>query len=201
MGEKKLRTSNHILDSALELFLTNSIFKTTIRDIALKANVGEATVYRAFGSKENIILEASMKLSKDLLENRFKFDSKLSGHKQISEFFMNYVNIYKEEPRYYIFLGELDYFIQENKDVNIRSYEGYILKYRELFEMMYNKGIFDGSIRKIDDLNSYYYTATLTLISFAKKLSQGAILEQDTRMDGVKQLTLLVKMLLNYIRG
>ena len=45
-----------ILNTATELFMTRSIGDVTIKDIADAAGVGEATVYRYFKTKNNIVV-------------------------------------------------------------------------------------------------------------------------------------------------
>ena len=60
--------TNFILDEALALFLERSVGEVTVRDIAVRAGVGEATIYRYFSTKHNLVCAAATKLEKTILE-------------------------------------------------------------------------------------------------------------------------------------
>ena len=63
---------NFLVDMATDLFMARSINEVTIKDIAVAAQVGEATIYRTFGSKQNIVLQAAMKLQGIVSQEFFK---------------------------------------------------------------------------------------------------------------------------------
>ncbi len=74
-GSDSLATKHHlILAKALEIFAeTNDYQRTTIDEIALRADIGKGTVYRYFRSKEELFLEilkqAAATRRKMILEN------------------------------------------------------------------------------------------------------------------------------------
>ena len=68
----KPRTYQEIIESASKLFLERNIRETKIKDIALDAHVGEATIYRYFETKENLVMAVSTKMSQDILEKYFQ---------------------------------------------------------------------------------------------------------------------------------
>ena len=53
---KRIATMKRIQGAAVELFSKHGFAKTTVEDIARKAGVGPATVYRLFDTKERIII-------------------------------------------------------------------------------------------------------------------------------------------------
>ena len=53
---------NFIVGEALALFLERSIGEVTVHDIALRASVGEATIYRYFSTKLNLVCAAATQL-------------------------------------------------------------------------------------------------------------------------------------------
>ena len=55
MRKVKESTREKLIDVSKKLFLKNSISSVTIQDIAVKANIGEATVYRYFKKKINVV--------------------------------------------------------------------------------------------------------------------------------------------------
>ncbi len=56
LTEKALRTRQHILDTALSLFVTPGYEETTMRDIARTANCSLGLTYRYFARKEELVL-------------------------------------------------------------------------------------------------------------------------------------------------
>ena len=65
---------NFIVDVATDLFITQGIEKVTIKDIAVKAGVGEATIYRYFGKKQAIVAQSVLKLQNIVATSYFKLD-------------------------------------------------------------------------------------------------------------------------------
>ena len=53
-----------VTDGAVKLFLTGSISGVTVKDIAKECGVGEATVYRYFSTKSDLIIACAVKLQK-----------------------------------------------------------------------------------------------------------------------------------------
>ena len=60
-----------VVEVAANLFMQRSINDVTIRDIAEKAGVGEATIYRYFAKKEAIIIAYVMMLQNRVSESYF----------------------------------------------------------------------------------------------------------------------------------
>ena len=84
---------NFIIDNAIDLFLSKSIGDVTIKDIAIKANVGEATIYRYFSSKQNLVCDVAVKLENKIFEQYFNIPKTLNGFEQLSEFYNRYQKI------------------------------------------------------------------------------------------------------------
>ena len=70
MGMKDFKL-DFILKTATELFMARGIADVTIKDIADKAEIGEATVYRYFGSKTNIVVACALGLGKQIYKQFF----------------------------------------------------------------------------------------------------------------------------------
>lgn len=71
------KTSEKIIDAAMELILEYGYDATTTKDIAARAGVNECTIFRKFGEKKEIII-AGMKLPRwhpDITEDTFSHTS------------------------------------------------------------------------------------------------------------------------------
>ncbi len=56
---KKEETREKIIVAALQLFAEQGYYSTTTKEIAAKASVNEITLFRHFGSKENLLQEST----------------------------------------------------------------------------------------------------------------------------------------------
>jgi len=99
---------NFIIDNAIDLFLAKSIGDVTIKDIAIKANVCEATIYRYFSSKQNLVCDVAVKLENKIFEQYFNIPKTLNGFEQLSEFYNRYQKIFNEHCELFKFINEFD---------------------------------------------------------------------------------------------
>ncbi len=65
--EKKLKTRNNLINSAIEVFMKKGYHQTNISDIVAFANVGQGTFYRNFKSKREVFEEILKKMIDELI--------------------------------------------------------------------------------------------------------------------------------------
>jgi len=65
--EKRLKTKNNLLISAIDVFIEKGYHKTKISDIVAKAEVGQGTFYRNFKSKREVFEEILKKMIEELI--------------------------------------------------------------------------------------------------------------------------------------
>ena len=199
MGLKDLKR-NFLLDTAIELFFMSSIEKVTIRDIAQKANVGEATLYRYFGNKTNIVFAAVRKLQSIVASNYFKVEKGNSGYDKLSIFYHSYLDIFNERVEFYRFIREFDLFVITQDDTNLSEYENEINQYKNFYLESYKLGLKDGTIKEIEDIELFYFTSTHSLIELCKKLSSTkSVLPQDERIEKSKEIECLINAFLKLL--
>ena len=75
-----------VVDTARDLFINNQISCVTIKDIAIKSKVGEATIYRHFEKKQNIVLLVGLKLQNTVYKDYFQDINENTGYKNIEKF-------------------------------------------------------------------------------------------------------------------
>ena len=189
-----------IMNVSKELFLSNGINNVFIKDISLRCNLGEATIYRYYNKKENIIILSAISLQKEILENYFRINDSLNGITSLKHYFNAYLNIFKEHKNYYNFLRELDVYILNNNVNNLITYEKGIDSFKEIFMNIFNKGIKDNTIKEIEDIDTYFYSSSHALIGLCEKLSiDKAIIKQDENQDKVKEIELLINSYINLV--
>ena len=150
---------NFLVDIATDLFICRSIQDVTIKDIAVSAQVGEATIYRYFGKKQTIVVSAAMKLQKEVNTLYFKLDEGRNGFEKLKIFYLSYLQIFVNHPEFYKFINEFDSFISSEDpgttDV-IDPYEAVVGQYEKVYMKAYEDGLKDGSVKEQRDVSMFF---------------------------------------------
>ena len=121
-------------EETTKLFLERSINEVTIKDIANHIGVGEATIYRHYKTKFNIVLSVANYLMNKVFGQYFNFEQGNTGYEKIAEFYRSFLNIYKDNCAYYKFIGEFDAFLMNNNEKTATSYEAGIEQFKNKFD-------------------------------------------------------------------
>ena len=192
---------DYIVDSAKKLFLSSSISEITIKDISSVSGLGEATIYRYFKNKENLVLAVSLSIQQDIL--KVQFNENGSGLKQIQNFFNLFRDIYVENKNYFKFIAEFDtVYLKNIKNKENKEYSLGLDAFYEIFMKAYELGLKDGSIKENDDIKLYYYTCTHSLLELCKKLaSTESELKQDKEVSKVKEIEYLISLFISVLKA
>lgn len=197
MGLKDVKT-NFLVDIATDLFMCRSIQEVTIRDIAVTAQVGEATIYRYFGKKQTLVVQAAMKLQQAVNAESFKLNEGKNGFEKIKIFYLSYLQIFDSHPDFFKFINEFDAFMAGEQSDEMDSYETVVGQYKTAYMKAYQEGLKDGSIKAQNNIEMFYYSTTHALLELCKKLSiKGAVLNQDNVVEKRAQIQCLVDIILS----
>ena len=192
---------NFLVDMATDLFMSRSIQDVTIKDIAVSAQVGEATIYRYFGKKQALVLQAAMKLQSIVSSDYFKLEDSMNGYQKLEDFYLSYLNIFDNHRDFYKFLSEFDtYMSVENNDA-MDPYEEAIDQYKSAFMNAYQQGLKDGSVKKQKDIELLYFSTTHAILELCKKLALKAVISQDLEISKVSEIKCLIDMILNTLKS
>ena len=193
---------NFLVDIATDLFICRSIQDVTIRDIAVSAQVGEATIYRYFGKKQDLVVQSAMKLQQAVNANFFKVSEGKNGYEKIEIFYKSYLDIFNAHPEFYKFINEFDAFMAGDNSSVIDPYESVIGQYEKVYMDAYNEGLKDGSIKKQNDIKVFYFSTTHSLLELCKKLSiRKAVLNQDKAGEKSAEVQCLINIILSSIKN
>ena len=193
---------NFLVDIATDLFICRSIQDVTIRDIAISAQVGEATIYRYFGKKQDLVVQSAMKLQQAVNANFFKVSEGKNGYEKIEIFYKSYLDIFNAHPEFYKFINEFDAFMAGDNSSVIDPYESVIGQYEKVYMDAYNEGLKDGSIKKQNDIKVFYFSTTHSLLELCKKLSiRKAVLNQDKAGEKSAEVQCLINIILSSIKN
>ena len=191
---------NFLVDMATDLFMSRSIQEVTIRDIAVSAQVGEATIYRYFGKKQELVVQSAMKLQSIVSSGYFKLDDKLNGYQKLEAFYLSYLNIFDQHRNFYKFLSEFDaYMSTENKDV-LNPYEDAIDQYKSAFMKAYEQGLKDGSVKEQENIDLFYFSTTHAILELCKKLALKAVLNQDLAIEKLGEVRCFISIVLSSLK-
>ena len=198
MGFKDLKR-DYIIDSAKKLFLNKSISEITIKDISAVSDLGEATIYRYFSNKENLVIAVSISIQQDILSVPFTNEEK-NGLEQIRDFFELFKNIFIEHKNYFKFIAEFDTIYLNN--IKNKDYSLGLDVFYDLFMRAYNLGLKDKSIKEVKDIKLYYYTCTHSLLELCKKLaSTESELKQDQEVSKIDEIEYLISLFISVLKA
>lgn len=192
--------TNFIIDQALALFLERSIGEVTVRDIALRAGVGEATIYRYFSTKHNLVCAAATKLEKQIFETCFSKNHAANGFEKLALFYRTYLDIFSSHRKFFKFIGEFDAFMISAGKTDSNEYASGLDLFKALGSDAYEQGLADGSISPVRDWETFYYATTHALLELCKKLSAADIVRQDLRIDREAEIETLTEIILHSLK-
>ena len=193
---------NFLVTTAIKLFLSNSIEKVTIKDIAEEAGVGEMTIYRYFGKKTNIVAEAVMELQEVIYRDYFKVNQYNTGYEMLESFYQTFLSVFKQRPDFFKFIREFDIYMMNEDSAFLQDYQDELTKFKNIYVSSYEIGIKDGSVKEMKDLDTFYFTSTHALIELCKKLSYAkGLLPQDERIEKSKEIKCLIDVFLTQFKN
>ena len=192
---------------AAELFLQNGIESVKMTDVAEKAEVGVASLYRYFGTKDALVIRSGALLWQDLktlVSDVYTAADFLSctGIERVSRLFGVYLRLFHEQPAFIRFVGEFDAFVRTTRAEReaMAEYEANVMDFYPVFLASYEAGIRDGTIRVIEAPRLFYDSVCHAVMALAQKLLRGEILETDGFGDD-SELRLLLDMAERYLRA
>ena len=187
----------YIVDVATSLFLNEGIDNVTIKEIAEAADVGEMTIYRYFGKKQNIVAEAVLSLQEIVSNDYFALKEAKTGYEKLKVFYSSYLEVFKNKPEYFRFIREFDLLMMSEDENVLKQYEKGIEGFKNAFIDAYNLGIKDKTIKTIDNIELFYFTTTHALIELCKKLSyKKGVLAQDKKIKKTDEIECLINTIL-----
>lgn len=191
---------NFIIDVATNLFFERSVAVVTIKDIAAAAGVGEATVYRYFTHKQNIVTAVAEKLQREVYGAYFCKERSGSGYEKLAAFYQNYLDVFSAHREFYKFVGEFDTFMAAGNHTAPTEYSEGLTLFEDIYFAAYNEGLKDGSVKVLANPERFYFSTTHALLELCKKLAaQKAIVLQDMAADKAEEISELIKIFLSYL--
>ncbi len=199
--ELKNARIERIFLSAFSLFSTSGIDAIAMTDIAKNAEIGVASLYRYFETKDEIAIrtaiwawENQIKIILPILNESGYYEK--NGLSQLEEIFELFCKLYQNEPDFFRYIYFFDAYAvcQKISTDRLLPYQKIIESVQEIIAAAIHKGIKDGSIssKYKKQEKELYYSLMHTLFSVSQKLSlSGKMLKMDEANDEIQQLKLL----------
>lgn len=207
LSELKKNNISAATDAACELFREKGIDDVKMTDVARKAKIGIASLYRYFDTKEKLVIACAVRMWKNvigcIMPNICTQEySGFSGFEKIKRIIGVYKTLFDEHKDFVKFVARFDSYCLNN---SVETDE--LAEYEKMFATLYDDfceafdlGIADGSIRGDVDRRAYYLTCNHALMAVAQKLVSGEILEQDNFADST-EIDVMSDIFLSYIKA
>jgi AcrR family transcriptional regulator len=171
------RRKEIIKNAAIREFIENGIERTKISDIALRAETGEATIYRYFSTKPQLVAECAIKLwrvvmTKLILQIHGKKEEGPDGLSKIREILLVFGSLYEKCPELLRLLNQLDNYAAQGKlsqEMAQQFTKEVVTTQFVLLEIM-QEGQRDGSIRSDFDAAQFCVAATHSIVALSQKM-------------------------------
>ena len=195
------------VDTAAQLYLNIGISNAKMTDIAEKAQIGVASLYRYFGTKQLFTVKVGAYIWKttmmklEPLYTSTEYHTK-TGYEQVAAL-LNIFHILLQEHRPFLrFLSEFDVFvIREHLGIGqLTEYESCSMNMLPVVSAAMNKGVEDGTIRPDVNAKVFYDAITDSLLGMCEKFVWGNVPNNVDQVRNRQALSMTIDMFLSYIR-
>ena len=209
--EQKNARIDRILAAAFKLFSSAGIEPVAMTDIAKKAEIGVASLYRYFSTKDEIAIRTTIwAWEKQISEiypsiNNDEYTNG-NGLFRLSIIFSLFKKLYMSQPEFLRFIYFFDSYAVNSgiKQERMIEYENVIGKVQMIVADAIKLGLKDNSINKkyIDKTEDLYFTLMHSFFSTAQKLTLSEnLLAMNEKSKESDQLDLLSELLLNGVKA
>lgn len=209
--EQKNARIDRILAAAFKLFSSAGIEPVAMTDIAKKAEIGVASLYRYFSTKDEIAIRTAIWAWEEQISEIYPSinnDEYTNGNGlfRLSIIFSLFKKLYMSQPEFLRFIYFFDSYAVNSgiKQERMIEYENVIGKVQMIVADAIKQGLKDNSINKkyIDKTEDLYFTLMHSFFSTAQKLTLSEnLLAINEKSKGSDQLDLLSELLLNGVKA
>lgn len=209
--EQKNARIDRILAAAFKLFSSAGIEPVAMTDIAKKAEIGVASLYRYFSTKDEIAIRTAIWAWEEQISEIYPSinnDEYTNGNGlfRLSIIFSLFKKLYISQPEFLRFIYFFDSYAVNSgiKQERMIEYENVIGKVQMIVADAIKLGLKDNSINKkyIDKTEDLYFTLMHSFFSTAQKLTLSEnLFAMNEKSKGSDQLDLLSELLLNGVKA
>lgn len=194
--------------TAAQMYLDTGIGEAKMTDIAERAQIGVASLYRYFGTKQLFTVKVGAYIWRRTLKELEpvytgpEYEA-MTGLEQVRTL-LNIFHIFMGERRSFLrFLSEFDMYVAKEHlgQEHLREYETCSLNILPVMTRAIARGVEDGTIRSDVDATLYYHTVTDCLMSMCQKFVWGNVPNSEDPEMNRRALQMAIDVFLSYIRA
>lgn len=192
-----------MVEAALAIFTEKGIDAATLDEVAARAGVGIASVYRHFGTKADLAVAAAERLWRgewaafgEAHSAPAELEAHPSGHSQVKSLLNRFIRTFDDHRQVFSFLEDFDrYVVREGlAPARLAGYDQMLLEFRQVLKDALAAGQADGSVRPDVDPDLFCATVSQAFVALAEKLvSRPLVVPSDAALAGRRELELLVE--------
>ena len=198
-----------ILEAAMELFCERGLDETPWAEVAERAGVGSATIYRYYETKARLAIQSGagywQKIAGQYLDvTEIKGYSEMTGREQLECIMDALVVIFERERGFLKYLQEFEVFVRryEIDMERLAEYEESIMSLKPRVTDALEKGLKDGTLSFEWSPNEVCYSLAHTAFGVMKRFAwNGGMLELDSQVELVLQVKIAIKLLVRGLTG
>lgn len=208
--ELKNARIQRIFEGAYSLFSERGIDTITMTDIADIAQIGVASLYRYFSTKEEVAIQTAIwawqKQIIDYLPELVNSNyMEKNGIEQVEHIIQMYANLFETKPTFLRFIYFFDSFaVRSNiSQSRLNNYENMIIEINNIFYQAVQKGIRDKTIKQayVNKEKELCFSIMQTMFSLTQKLTLNQnLLHMDSKSNGKEVILLLQKIIIDGIK-
>ncbi|MBQ1832718.1 MAG: TetR/AcrR family transcriptional regulator [Treponema sp.] len=215
--EQRAVRIREIVECSFGLFADQGIESITMNEIARQSEIGVASLYRYFTTKEELVIEAAIyawKMEVEIFNKVFEYEDfgKMDGYTQLKSLMETFCEAVITQTSFFRFVYYFDAFVKKERvsPASLKRYEMEIFEVKNIVTAAIKRGREDGSIGfaggKNESLKNasddeLYFTIMHSLFSLCQKLSlSGEMLEMDLIVRSEKQISLLIEIILSALK-
>ncbi len=196
-----------VVTAAREEFVEQGIMNSKIKNIAKRAGVGEASVYRYFTDKNELAKLVAFLYWKEMYEvfsaqMAQQLESDISALDKIRIYLGLFKTLLQDYPKFLIFTEDFDGYMEHVvNDRKSENFESKISDIKDHFLTLIKEGKDNGEIRDDIDMKYIYSFVSQVMSSTTQKLvSRVGYLHNETDLYAERCLDDLVDMFIHYIK-
>lgn len=201
MTKVREEKKREIIAKASRLFMERGIYEVSMGDLAQYCEVGVASLYRYFGTKNALVVKCGAYvwecLGNYFAEKRMAEQlERENGRGQMEENLKIFLNLYRDMSQELCFVHDFDTFVWKQKidKGEIADYEACVEEFYGTFQAVYRLGEADGSVSIRDDGEHMFLTIVHTLFCLNQKFAQGEIMSRDNDSRSQYELRIIIDL-------
>lgn len=196
------------ISTAAQMYLSTGINDVKMTDIADQAQLGVASLYRYFGTKQLFTVKVAAYIWQKTLQELepiytgARFEA-MTGLEQ-AHTLMNIFHIFLEKHKPFLrFLSEFDMFVirEHLAQEHLEEYEKCSLNILPVMVRALEKGIADGTVKPGIDPTLFYHTVTDCLISMCQRFAWGNMPRAEDSERNRQSLKMTIDMFVTYMQA